>query len=297
MAKRGLRLTSRREEDQILWSLAVKAKKLGIIKTVPRALLQSREKLSSKKGKMGRIVVNVAGNIVDNSASHFVSKFSRGLGGREEVMAALVAIEEKLSPTNKRVLDTLRAHPNAQLAFCIAKAKAEPVHVVKQVIEGQMALGKAEALAELARNQGSLMRDLLRHALDKEEKCLVCLGYGKVPFDPKAKFDPDKENNLPCTACGGSGATMASSKHKEWAMKKALEVAELGPASEKGVQVNVQTAIGVKVEGASTRLAQLAKVSDEILFASKQQASLPASVPVASLEAPDTIEAEVISNG
>lgn len=278
-------------DEQLLWTIGQKAVRLGLLKAIPKKLDRYRTKSWSKKGRLGRIYVRREGRVVPNKASNFVSKFSTGLGGREEVMAALVAIEEKLSPTNKRVLDGLRQNPSWGLAHAIAEAKAEPVNVVKQVIDGQLVLGKAEALGELAVNQGALMRDLLRHALDRKDVCPICSGRGQVAV--KDVLHPEEEKNDPCPGCLGSGHVVTSSKHKEWAMKKALEIAELGDA-QKGVSVNVNTAIGVRVEGAaSERLAQLARVSDEILFQSRTVKELPQEATKGS----DILEAEVISNG
>jgi hypothetical protein len=274
--------------------LGQKAVQLGIVPKIPKRLDRYRVKARSKDGKMGRIYVTRDGRTIRNRAQAFVSRFSTGLGGRDEVFSALCATEEKLTPPVKRVLEAMRENPTRGLAHCIALAKAEPVHVVRQIIEGQLILGKAEALGELAVNQGALMRDLLRHAIDQTDQCQVCLGHGKVPAIPQARFDPEDEDNALCAACGGSGALVTSSKHKEWAMKKALEIATLGNEP-KGVSVNVQTAVGVNVMegGASTRLAQLAKVSDEILFQSRSE---PLRLTSEASE-PDMIEGEVISSG
>lgn len=263
------------QEERVLWAIAHKAKKLGTIREVPSYLSGGRAVHRSKKGKMGAIVVNRDGRLRVNGALRFVRGFADGIGGNSQIIDALSALEEKISKGNAKVLAILKEAEEKRevksLARAIAEAGAEPVSVVKAIIDGQMALGKMEAMAELALNQGAIMRDLLRHAMDQTDSCKGCLGYGFVPGQPQEKLVEGAPSNKPCPICEGSGKTLSSSKHKEWAMTKALEISELGPGAKKGVEVNVNTAIGVKVEGAaSSRLAQLAKVSDEILYQTKK---------------------------
>ena len=266
------------KEERFLYALAVHAKKTGLIKTIPDFVNMKRPLLVSQRGKMGTIQVLRNGQIKSTGAAKFVKTFTKKLGGKEEAMLALSAVEDKLSPPNRKVLEALRITEGPEslrgLPYIIAACKAEPVSVVKAIIEGMMVIGKAEALGELAINQGAIMRDLLRHAMDQTTNCKGCLGLGVVPRQPNQKLQEDGEDSQPCPVCTGSGKIVTSSEHKEWAMKKALEISELGP-QKKGVEVNVNTAIGVRVEGAaSQKLAQLAKVSDEILFKSKDLADI-----------------------
>lgn len=266
------------KEERFLYSLAMQAKKTGLIKTIPDFINMKRPLLISQRGKMGTIQVLRSGQVKNTGAAKFVKTFTKKLGGKEEAMLALSAVEDKLSPPNRKVLEALRVTEGPEslrgLPYIIAACKAEPVSVVKAIIEGMMVIGKAEALGELAINQGAIMRDLLRHAMDQTTNCKGCLGLGMVPKQPNQKLQEDGEGSEPCPVCSGSGKIVTSSEHKEWAMKKALEISELGP-QKKGVEVNVNTAIGVRVEGAaSQKLAQLAKVSDEILFKSKDLADI-----------------------
>lgn len=286
------------KEERFLYALAVQAKKSGLIGSIPDFLNMKRPLLISQRGKMGTIQVLRNGQVKNTGASKFVKTFTKKLGGKEEALIALSAVEDKLTPPNRKVLEALRVSEGPEslrgLPYIIAACKAEPVSVVRAIIDGMMVIGKAEALGELAINQGAIMRDLLRHAMDQTTNCKGCLGLGVVMGQPNQKLTEDGEGSSPCPVCTGSGKIVTSSEHKEWAMKKALEISELGP-QKKGVEVNVNTAIGVRVEGAaSQRLSQLAKVSDEILFKSKDLEEIQ---DAEILSRDETISEEGVSNG
>lgn len=124
-----------------------------------------------------------------------------------------------------------------------------------------MALGKVEAAIAISREQPSLVKDLVRNALDSTKICKVCVGTGKVK-----RQSNDKKEEMECPNCEGAGTKIFSSKHKAYAMDKVLEIGGLvSPPQKGGVNVEVSQNVAVSA-GRGGFMERILKTSDEILY-------------------------------
>lgn len=208
---------------------------------------------------------------MEGSALPVVRKFEQTIGSREELIEKLSLLEEKLSEKEKAFLTSLREDTRGKtLARLMAEANVSPTKILKHYAEGAVALGKVEAAIAISREQPLLVKDLVRNALDSTKICKVCVGTGKVK-----RQSNDKKEETECPSCEGSGQRIISSKHKEYAMDKVLEIGGLVETPKKGgVNVEVQQNVGVQV-GKGGFMERVLRTSDEILYGRKVIDVLP----------------------
>jgi hypothetical protein len=101
----------------------------------------------------------------------------------------------------------------------------------------------------------------MRHAIDREETCDLCFGVKKV----QVRANSNKLGPV-CPRCSGSGKMVTSSEHKQFAMQKALDMAQILP--QKGPLVAVQqNQQNINAgSGESGLLEQMSKAADELLY-------------------------------
>jgi hypothetical protein len=237
-------------------------KTMGLQETDLPAGLKDQEIARSRKGKMGQIVVREFSGVTKNATSRLVKKFEKDLTeGRDDIIQKLEAVETRLPDNGREVLNLLRQKRSISLARAIAEAGADASTVLDAYAKGAMAIGKMETMVNLYKAMPSIFRDLMRHAIDKQEKCDLCLGVGKVQARAKSnKLGP------PCPRCDGSGLVVTSSDHKEFAMQKALDMAQILP--QKGPLVAVQqNQQNIQAGGADSGLLEkMSKAADELLY-------------------------------
>ena len=240
--------------------LNAELKKRGIAEEdLPPQLKDSVSK-RSKKGKAGQIVVRALSGVQKNAASTLARRLENDLsGGREDVVEKLQASGNS-SQAMQRLVETLQTRPDFSLARAIAEAKADVAVVLDSYAKGALALKKLETVLELYREMPNLMRDLMRHAVDKKEVCEICFGEGKV----QARAGGTSLSK-PCPRCGGEGSAFTSSEHKEFAANKLLEISEILPKKGGGLNVN----LGVQVNNnppSADLLSRMSKAADELLY-------------------------------
>lgn len=215
-----------------------------------------------KRGPVGQIVVRRVSGVVDNAAARTAKQFEDNIGGKEELADKLEAVKGSLSKEQLALLDMIRGDTtNRRLPRFLAETGAELTGVMTAYARGALLVGQTEAIVEAARNLPRVMKDLALHALDGKKACYVCSGTGAVA----PKKGALKETKV-CPLCRGEKEMVQSSKHKEFAVTKILEV---GKMIERGpmVQVNQQTAVRVDATGGSTGMAmeKIALMADKIL--------------------------------
>jgi hypothetical protein len=223
-------------------------------------LLQDKELLRSRKGKLGAISIREFSGVQQNKASKLTRKLENQLtDGREDIMEKYEALVEK-PPTVRKLLEVMREKPNISFTRAIAEAKVDPALALDFYAKGAMALQKTETLLELYKGMPAIFRDLMRHAIDKDVTCDVCMGVGRV--QPRAGSNT---LSLPCPRCGGNKTLQTSSKHKEFAMTKVLEMSQMMPPKTPLVAVN-QNQLNVTAVTEGGLLEKMSKMADEVLY-------------------------------
>lgn len=233
-----------------------------------------------KKGPVGQIVVRRISGVENNAAARTARQFEENVGGKEDIAEKLEAVKAGLNKEQLFLLELLKIPGSKKkLPRLLAESGAEMTGVMGAYTRGALLIGQTEAIIEAAKNLPRVMKDLAVHALDGQGACSICAGSGQVA--PKAG---GKQETKPCPLCHGSGTSLQSSKHKEFAITKIMEVGKLierGPM----VQVNQQTAVvnnnGV---GIGATMEKVAMMADEILHGRR---STPPKVE-------EVIEAEVV---
>lgn len=243
-------------KDKILYD-ALKGQ--GVEESALPLSLQNVPVAKSRKGPAGAIVVRRMTGVVDNGASRLMRKFEQNVGGKEEVVEKLEAVEHRLNEREKQLLQLLRLPSKKGLARLVAEAGAEPTQLMKKFAEGCIELGKVEAAIEAHRNLPGLVKSLYKHALSEYGVCGACGGTGTLH-----RKSTDHMETIPCTFCETTGVE-APSKLKEFATRQLLEVTK---SVEKGGGVTVNTQVGVKVDagGAVSVFEKMMKASDEVLY-------------------------------
>lgn len=232
----------------------------------------------SRKGPLGAIVVKSMSGIVPNPAHTIVKKFERNIaGGREDIVEKLEAVRPSLNKEQLILLDLLRKPSKKTLSHLMADAQVEPMGVMNAYMRGCVELQKMEALIAAHKELPAVVKDLARHALDKEDVCGVCVGSGMV----KGRQNALKETRK-CPLCDGSGKKYTTSDHKEFATTKLLEITKM--TTKEGPAISVTQNVGVKVNGGVQRgfMERMLETSDKILYPERP---------------PDVVEAEMVSEG
>ena len=227
-------------------------------KDMPKAL-QNVTVGKSKKDPLGELVVTKFGNLRDNSAKTTVSTFEANVGGTEEVADKLEVLGDDTPAEIKRVVELIKTNPQKSLAKIIVEANASAMSVIKHYTQGAMLLSQTSAIIEAHKHLPGVVKDIARHALDKEDVCMTCVGTGEVPIRAGARATSKK-----CPSCSGEGRTLVSSKHKEFATEKLLEITKMVQKGAPSTTVNV----GVQVSGGASKsfFELMVHTSDEILF-------------------------------
>ena len=178
---------------------------------------------------------------------------------REDLIEKLEASGNKTQSLS-RVISILSNQPQYSLARSIAEAGADVAQVLDNYAKGALALKKMETVLEIYKQMPHLMRDLARHAIDKEADCEICLGMGQVT----AKANGTTLSRM-CPRCGGSGRGFTSSEHKAFAVQKVLEMSEMLP-KKAGIQVNQAVQVNQGGSPGGDLLSRLSKAADDILY-------------------------------
>jgi len=214
----------------------------------------------SRKGKAGQITLRALSGVQKSPAAQLARKLEHELStGREDIQEKLQASGTS-NQAVLRVAEILGANPQFSLARAIVEAGADVAHVLDNYAKGALALKKMETVLGLYREMPNLMRDLVRHAVDRETTCEICFGEGKVT--PRAN---GKSLSKPCPRCSGTGKAFSSSEHKALAVNKVLEMTEMLPKRQPLVNVNQAVQVN-NAGGGSEILARLSKAADEILY-------------------------------
>lgn len=242
--------------------------------------LRDTEVARSRKGKLGTIKVREYSGVTANAASRLVRKFEYELTeGKDDILEKLEAAPDS-PPSIARLVAMMKERPKMSFARAIAEAKVDAAIALDSYAKGAIALKKIETLLALYKEMPALFRDLLRHAIDREETCELCLGIGQV--QPRAGSN---KLNKPCPRCSGSGHVVTSSKHKEFAMQKALEMSQLLPEKKPLVAVSQQQ-LNMTVSAEGGLLEKMSKFADEVLYNSRIPTNrLPSAPNVIDVEA------------
>lgn len=248
---------------------------------------------TAKDPKLGRIKVKRMTGLTNGPATQVVRKFEQLVGSRANLVEKLEA-SGKLRADEAVLIELLEKAPgNKSLATLMAEAQVKPSRVLQLFAEGAISLGKVEAAIEVSRNQPGVIKDLLRHALDKEIYCQTCAGTGTV----KARAN-GKEESQKCPSCE-NGIRLRSSKHKQFAMEKVLKISKVIEEPRKGTEVNVnqQVGVGVTVGQQGGFMERIMKTSDKVLYERRTEIVDAEPTGGASTEGDGDPEAEVQGPG
>lgn len=208
---------------------------------------------------MGQLVVRSITGVENNRAAQIVRQFEENTGGKEDIIEKMEAVRETLPKNQLELLELLKTNTKKKLPRLMAETKVELGSLMKSYTQGALTLGQTAAIAIAAQNLPRVAKDLASHALDGTGTCSVCVGSGKVP----ARKGDTKET-LDCPMCRGTGAVMTSSKHKEFAIQKILEMGKM-IEGKGGAVVNVNQQVGIKVGSVGATMEKMALLADEIL--------------------------------
>jgi hypothetical protein len=214
----------------------------------------------SRKGKAGQIIVRNLSGVQHTPAASLARKLEHDIAGSKEDIQEKLEASGTGSTAVKKVAALLSLRPDFSLARAIAEAGADVAGVLDAYAKGALALKKMETVLGLYKEMPVLMRDILRHAIDKETTCEVCLGAGQVQHKAGAN-----KLSKSCPRCLGSGKAIQVSEHKEFAVQKVLEMSEMLP-KRGGPLVNVNQAVQVNQGASGDLLARLSKAADSILY-------------------------------
>jgi hypothetical protein len=225
--------------------------------------LQDRVVAKSSRGAIGAIVQKRYSGIVPNAAAKTVKQFVKNIGGKEQTIQKLIAVEDRLTEEEKELLRLLQSGDKRTLVQLIVESGANPAKIIDNYARGAVILGKVDAATKAAVHMPKMINDLLRHALDHEDVCQRCVGVGKMPRVPSGITDA-----IPCDLCGGSGKITVISEHKEWAADKILQIGGVIEPKGGGATVNV----GVNIDnGGPSFMSRQLEVSEAILHNSRMR--------------------------
>ena len=224
--------------------------------SLPKGL---RDKVIARSGRgaIGALVKKRYSGIVPNAAAKTVKQFVKNIGGKEQTIQKLIAVEDRLTEEERELLKLLQSGDKRTLVQLILESGANPAKIIDNYARGAVILGKVDAATKAAENMPKMINDLLRHALDKEDVCMQCVGVGRMPVVPSGVTD-----KILCSKCGGSGKITTISEHKEWAADKILQIGGVVEPKGGGATVNV----GVNIDnGGQSFMSKQLEVSEAIL--------------------------------
>lgn len=253
--------------------LELKKKK---VKRMPREYRNELE-FSTPKDPIGQIQVYRMSGLDNSPAVAVVKKFEELVGERESIIEKLSAVGDKLTEPERKLLELLIGQADGTtdkrktLARLLAEAGVSVSRVLTRYAEGALALGRVEAAIEVSRNQPTIVRDLIRNALDDETICGTCGGLGEVNRDAGIKR-PGKRS-MGCPQCKGTGRQFLAKDAdiKKFAMEKVLQIGKIVEKEPKGPAVAVQMNQNVAVQGSGAFMEKVLKTSDQILYGRKPQ--------------------------
>jgi hypothetical protein len=233
-------------------------------------ILQDKVIFRSRTGKLGAIVVREFSGVDKNPASRLVKRFENTItGGKEDIIEHIEAVVDRPKSMDALVA-LMKEKPQISFARAIAESKADPAVALDTYAKGVMALKKTEVLLGLYKEMPSIFRDLMRHAIDKETTCDLCLGTRLVQEQAGRN-----KLNMECPRCGGSGKLVTTSEHKEFAIQKALEMSEMLPKKGPLVAVQNNQQINNNVVDGGGLLERMSRAADAILYnRDKEQAAV-----------------------
>lgn len=246
-----------------LWTYLTKELKVPAAK-LP-GLLSNPVIARSRKDKLGRLEVKAMTGLVLSRAQRVMSRFEKNLKGREELVEKLEAAGDKVpEDIREKLLPLLRApeNNNVSLPRLIAETGVSAMAVMRGYADGAALLHSAEATIDAFRNLPELVKDLGRHAIDKEIFCEICLGSGMTK-----RLQGQVADTIPCVACSGTGRVQVSSPHKEFAAKTLLEITKTLRGPNAAPEVNVNVGVGVKLDGKSPQFFErMVKLGDSAVY-------------------------------
>lgn len=162
--------------------------------------------------------------------------------GRAGILLAL----EGAGPLSERLqglYDRIRfADETKPLHIILADSAVSAIVFLRTLQQGQEAL--RHLVAKLKANDAlpALVSDLIKSALSYSGICGECCGTGR-------------DEKYECAECEGKGTVFKSGPHKKWAAEQIFRITQL--VEEKVPQLNVQTNVGVKMEGLAEQFAKL----------------------------------------
>jgi hypothetical protein len=218
----------------------------------------------SGRDKLGRIEKTALMGLKDNSARRVALRFEEIAGGNESIAEHLEALGEKLPKKLAPLVGALRAPENAHkpLPTILAETGCSLLATMKQYANGAVQLAQTESVIEMHRQLPAVVRDVVRHALDSPGVCQQCSGAGMV-----RNKSTDKKATKVCVLCGGTGSTLQSSPHKEWAAKAVFNATGLEQKG-KGTEVNV--AVGVNVASGKGYAERMLDMADRTLYGKEE---------------------------
>lgn len=245
--------------------------------------------------EFGQIRVKRTGALVVNKASKYADRL---LGGDKGKIIEFLEVVKELAP--KHVQEVLRiakkAPPNRKLSTIIAEAESDVGSVAKWCAEGAKFVGSTESIIELARSQGTVIKNIVRVATSGMGFCRNCAGLGKTKHAPT-----DLTETVDCLICEGSGREKEHPKMLQ-AAELVAKVTKMMPGNEGQVQILNQTNNATLIQGERGRFSieKRAELMDKLLNKRTEPALLPEpSTPKDGLlgDVMEVMEAELVPIG
>jgi hypothetical protein len=229
---------------------------------MPRAL-QDKIVAKSRPGPLGQVQMRYLSGMAPNVAKRAVDQFEENTGGTDDIVEKLEAARDGLAEGELALLVMLKDPTLSRrtLARLVAESGAEPTALMKGYAKGAMLLGKMKAAIWAHNALPRLVKDLIGHAIDSDSVCKTCVGLGKVGARPRGGELKKvmMEDSKTCPICVGTGIEKVSSKHKQFAAEKLLEMSEMVGKSGPLVQVNTQVNTGTPGQGLSEKILNAAE--------------------------------------
>lgn len=175
-------------------------------------------------------------------------------GGRDGLARMLLFLP---APTVAQTdfLALLESGDERPLTALLKEVGLTPSALASAVVTAKMEFEREVAKASAVEAMPDVVEDLRKHALDSPRRCPRFCYKPAVGIKTVVKLGTEEAI---CPECDGTGQTIQSSPHKQYAMTYIGKIAKLPEDGGPGVQVNVQNNMGVKV-GTSSLISDLAK--------------------------------------
>lgn len=175
-------------------------------------------------------------------------------GGRDGLARMLLFLP---APTTAQtdLLALLESGDARPLTALLKEVGLTPAALASSVVTAKMEFEREVAKASAVEAMPEVVEDLRRHALDGPRRCPRFCYKPTTGIKTVVKLGTEEAI---CPECDGTGQTIQSSQHKQWAANYLGKISKLPEDTGPGVQVNVQNNVGVKV-GTSSLISDLAK--------------------------------------